>query len=212
MASFMVNSQFYIKAICNIPNNNNEVVITLDDGPEKIITPKILEILNKYNITATFFCIGEKAESNPELLLQIKNAGHLIGNHTFTHSKWFDFFSSKKMIEEFDKTNNSIYKITGNMPVYFRPPYGVSNPTIKSALKKFNFVTIGWSLRSLDTVIKSKEKVLNRLLKRVKSGDIILFHDIVPNSPEIMDEFIATIIRKGFKIVSLDHLLNQKHI
>lgn len=210
IASFFVNSQFYIETICFKANTKNEIAITFDDGPDKEITPKILEVLKKHNVLAAFFCVGNRINDNKDILLQIHQAGHLIGNHTYSHSKWFDLFSSKKMFKELEETNNSIFQIIENKPIYFRPPYGVTNPTIRSALKNSNFIAVGWNLRSLDTIIKSKEKVLERLIKRVKSGDIILFHDTIPKTPEIIDIFITTVISKGFKIVRVDNFINKK--
>jgi peptidoglycan-N-acetylglucosamine deacetylase len=211
LAAFLVNSQFYVRTICKVPNDKNEIAITFDDGPDKVITPQILNILEKYNVPSMFFCIGEKAKENKELLLQIHQAGHLVGNHSFSHAKRFDLYTRKKMIEEFNKTNNNIFRIIGEKPVYFRPPYGVTNPTMRQALKKFDLITIGWSLRSFDT-IKSKEKALKRVLKKIKSGDIVVFHDNVPITPQVIEAFIPVIINKGFKIVRLDHLINQKSI
>ncbi|OIP05385.1 MAG: hypothetical protein AUJ97_00965 [Bacteroidetes bacterium CG2_30_32_10] len=210
IASFVVNSQFYVHTICAKANTNNEIAITFDDGPNKEITPKILDILHKNNVLATFFCVGKRVIENKDVLLQIHQAGHLIGNHTYSHSKWFDLFSARKMANEFDNTNKSIFQIIGTKPVYFRPPYGVTNPTMKRPLRNFNFISIGWSLRSLDTVIKSKENVIERVVKKVKSGDIILFHDTVPHTPQIIDVFITTVISKGFKIVRIDDLINKK--
>ena len=210
IASFVVNSQFYVHTICSKANTNNEIAISFDDGPNKEITPKILDVLHKNNIFATFFCVGKRVIENKDVLLQIHQAGHMIGNHTYSHSKWFDLFSAKKMANEFDNTNKSIFQIIGTKPVYFRPPFGVTNPTMKRALRNYNFISIGWSLRSLDTVIKSKENVIERVVKRVKSGDIILFHDTVPITTEIIDVFITTVISKGFKIVRLDDLINKK--
>jgi peptidoglycan/xylan/chitin deacetylase (PgdA/CDA1 family) len=210
--SFNINSQFYVKTVCSAPDNKNEIAITLDDGPDGKYSPAVLEILKKHNITATFFCIGEKAASNPELILQLKEAGHIIGNHTYSHSRWIDFFSAKKLAMEFERTNESILQITGEEPVYFRPPYGVTTPPMYRALKKFNMVAVGWSLRSLDTVIRSKDKILNKIIRKVRSGDIVLFHDILPGSGILIDAFITAVKAKGIKIVALDHLLNQnKH-
>ncbi len=211
-ASFVINSQFYIRTICNISNSNNEIALTFDDGPEKENTPAILEVLKKYHIFATFFCIGEKINKNPEILLQTHQAGHQIGNHTFTHDFWFDLFSTRKMIGEIEKTNIRIMEITGEKPLFFRPPYGVTTPTMKRALKKFNLLSIGWGVRSLDTVTKSKKKVQNRVLSKIKSGDIIVFHDSVTNTPDILNNLIPAITGKGYKIVRLDQLINHNQI
>lgn len=180
-------SQFYTKVKCT-DENKSKIHLTFDDGPHPEITPQILNILKKHNQKAIFFCTGKNIEKYQEVSKQIINEGHTIGNHSFSHSIYFDFFSSKKIIDELEKTNQLIKNVTGEDCKIFRPPYGVTNPNISKAVKILNLQIIGWNIRSLDTV-KSKKTVLKRLQKS-KNGDIILFHDTQKQSPEILDEFL----------------------
>ena len=184
--------QFYVKTKCS-DFKESKTYLTFDDGPHPEITPQILDILKKYNQKATFFCIGKNIEQYPEISKQIHDEGHTIGNHSFSHSFYFDFFRTKKVIAELEKTNTLIKNITGKECKIFRPPYGVTNPNIAKAVKKLNLQLIGWKIRSLDTV-KNKKTVLKRL-EKAKPGDIILFHDTKKHTPEILDEFLRSYIQ-----------------
>ena len=202
-------SEAYIKTICKADTSEKKIAITFDDGPDSKITPAVLELLNKYNAKATFFCIGKHIEKNTDLIKIIDEKGHLIGNHTWSHDKWFDLFSSKKMKSDIEKTNNLIYKTIYKKAKLFRPPYGVTNPTLKKAIKKFNFHTIGWSIRSFDT-ISSTEKTLKRIKKSLSPGDIILLHDNRGHIVEILKSFLEYAKNENYQIIRLDELLNLK--
>ncbi len=180
-------SQFYIKTKCK-SEDKSKVHLTFDDGPHPEITPEILAILKKHNQKTIFFCTGQNIEKYPETAEKITTEGHIIGNHSYSHSYYFDFFRTKKVIEELEKTNKLIKEVTGKDCTIFRPPYGVTNPNIAKAVKKTNMQVWGWNIRSLDTV-KNKKQVLKRL-KKAKPGDIILFHDTKVNTPEILDNFL----------------------
>jgi len=180
-------SQFYTEVKCT-SDNKSKIQLTFDDGPHPEITPEILKILKKYNQKAIFFCIGKNIEKYPEIAKQIIAEGHLIGNHSFSHSYFFDFFGTKKVVEELEKTNRLIKNISGKDCQIFRPPYGVTNPNIAKAVKILNLRIIGWSIRSMDTV-KNKKQVLKRL-KKAKPGDIVLFHDTKKDTPEILNDFL----------------------
>ena len=180
-------SQFYIKVKCS-DEDKSKVHLTFDDGPNPEISPKILDILKKHEQKATFFCKGKNIKKYPELARQIINQGHTIGNHSYSHSYYFDFFGTEKVISELEKTNKLIKDITGEDCKIFRPPYGVTNPNIAKAVKKLDLQVIGWQIRSLDTV-KNKNHILKRL-KKAKPGDIILLHDTKKHTPEILDEFL----------------------
>ncbi|MCK5170454.1 MAG: polysaccharide deacetylase family protein [Bacteroidales bacterium] len=200
-------SQAYIKTLCKIKTSEKKIAITFDDGPDSKITPKVLEILDEYNAKATFFCIGKNIENNKDLLKLIDEKGHLTGNHTWSHDRWFDLFSSKKMKSEIEKTSDLIFEIISKKPKLFRPPYGVTNPVLKRALKNINFHTIGWSIRSFDT-INSPEKTLKRIKNKLSPGDIILFHDNREHIIEILKSFLEYTNNQGYQIVRLDKLLN----
>lgn len=206
-SSSMICSQAYVKAYCKGKTQDKKIAITFDDGPDAETTPKVLDILDQYNAKATFFCIGSQIEKNRELLKQIDLKGHLIGNHSFSHEFWFDLYSSVKMQKDIEKTNGLIFDVTGKKTKLFRPPYGVTNPSLKKAIKDFNFYTIGWSIRSFDTV-KHFKKTLFRLKTKLNPGAIILFHDNREQITEILNEFLSYAISEGYQIVPLNDLLN----
>ncbi|MFO7938949.1 MAG: polysaccharide deacetylase family protein [Bacteroidales bacterium] len=198
-------SQLFLKVVCKGKTHQRHIALTFDDGPSKY-TGKILAILEKHKVQATFFVIGKHAAQAPEWVKQIQNQGHTLGNHTYSHSYFFDFWSSRKMAADMAKANNMITKITGTTPQFFRPPYGVTNPPLALAVKKSNLTPIGWSLRSLDT-IKTARKLQEKLLSKVGPGKIILLHDTMPTTANILDEFLTEMKKQNYKVVPLSELL-----
>ncbi len=116
--------------------------------------------------------------------------GHTIGNHSYSHSKKFGFFSSEKVAVELNRTNAILKKITGKEVKLFRPPFGVTNPNIKRALQKTNHCSIGWSKRSYDTTNISEEKILKRITANLKKGDIILLHDSSAKTFAVLEQLL----------------------
>jgi peptidoglycan/xylan/chitin deacetylase (PgdA/CDA1 family) len=135
--------------------------------------------------------------------------GHLVGNHTFYHGKLFDLKSAGKMSEELTRTDEAIEKTIGVRPRFFRPPYGVTNPNLASAIRKGNYVTMGWSVRSFDTITPDTEKLFNRVTKQLKGGDVILFHDYCESTIAILPRLLEHVNNIGLKVVRLDALLNE---
>ena len=205
--SIFIQFNFYLKSLNKGQTNKKQIAITFDDGPDKETTPMILELLAKHNAKATFFCIGEKINNQESLLQEMDKAGHLIGNHSFSHSNYFSLSSAKKISIELNKTKELITKSIGKKPMLFRPPFGVTNPAIARAVKNNGLVSVGWSLRSFDTV-NSKEKVISKLLRMLKGGDVILFHDNRKNAPEILDFFLLWLAENKFEVVGLKELFN----
>ncbi|MEE4198156.1 MAG: polysaccharide deacetylase family protein [Bacteroidales bacterium] len=206
--SFNICSQAYLSTICKSGTREKKIAITFDDGPNEY-TRDVLKILDQYNIKATFFCIGKNIEKNKDILQEIDDQGHIIGNHSWSHHKWFDFFPAKKMKKDILKNAALIEHITGKRVKLFRPPYGVTNPPLKKALAGLNYQTIGWSLRSLDT-ISSPGKVIKKLDHKLAPGDIILFHDSREEICEILESFISLAKKKSYQFVRLDELINIK--
>jgi peptidoglycan/xylan/chitin deacetylase (PgdA/CDA1 family) len=206
IAAFFIRSNFYFNVHNRGDKRKNRVAVTFDDGPERSITPELLKILAGKNIKATFFCIGEKAVASREIIKQMDEEGHIVGNHSYTHSAFFDFKSTARMIDEINRTNDVIEDILDKKPLLFRPPYGVTNPLLGRALRKTNMIPVGWRLRSYDT-LNSYEKVLKRIRKKLRAGDIILLHDNDRQILRIVPELISFIESIGFEIINLDELL-----
>ena len=200
-----ISSGLFVKTINNISTTDGKIVLSFDDGPNKN-TLEIIALLEKYNAKATFFVIGEKASKNKEILKEIHEKGHIIGNHSYYHKWSFPLQSVKRIRNEIHKTEQIISKITNEDQKYFRPPFGVTNPLIARALKSFNYIIIGWSIRSLDTV-KSKEDAVNNVVANIKSGDIVLLHDTTANILWILEEILKVLKQKQLKAVRLDELM-----
>ena len=202
-------SQAYIKTLCKSNTQEKKIAITFDDGPNAEITPKVLDLLDLHNAKATFFITGKNIINNEDIIKRIDENSHLIGNHTWSHDRWFDLFTTSKMKADIETTTELIYKILNKKVKLFRPPYGITNPTLKKVVKDLNFHTIGWSIRSYDT-INSTERTLERIKKKLSTGDIILFHDNRNHIIDILKSFLEYVKKEGYEIVRLDELLNIK--
>lgn len=207
-ASADIRSGVYLRCICKGNRKEKVTAFTFDDGPDPVHTPKILNILKENNIKATFFLIGSKVEVYPEIVKRIYDEGHLIGNHTYSHSARYTLWTSNRIYEDIQRANDRIYKTIGQRPTLFRPPFGVTNPLIGNAVKN-RFKCIGWSLRSFDTIKHLKrDKISKRIADSIKNGDIVLFHDDREQSEVLLTLVIDEMKKKGIKVVPLDKLIN----
>ena len=188
------------------------VALTFDDGPSTKYTLEILDILKKYNATATFFIIGENAEAHPEIIEKIKEAGCEIGNHTWSH-KYLDTLSEKEIFEEIEKTDTLLKKMLGKSVCVFRPPGGRANDKVLKIAESFGYSTILWSMDTRDWACPAPDSVISSALTDIKEGDIILFHDYnARNSPtpEALLKILPRLIESGYKTVTVSDLILQK--
>ncbi len=204
-----IKSQLFVRSICKGDPERNMIAITFDDGPDTTNTPVILKILQKYDCKASFFVIGNKAENNVEIVQDTFNAGHTVGNHSYSHSNLFPVFSGIRISEEIVKTNDILERVTTHKVKYFRPPFGVTNPRIYRGLRGLDLKVIGWNIRSLDTRNENPDSVVQRISKRLKAGDIILLHDSSEHIAEILEQLIHISKQKKLRCVSLDMLLKR---
>ncbi|HMI78294.1 MAG TPA: polysaccharide deacetylase family protein [Ferruginibacter sp.] len=205
---YYVGSNFFIKIVCSADTDKKEIAISFDDGPVTDFTPAILELLKQENIKAAFFCIGSRIAGNENILRQVKDDGHIIGNHSYSHHFWFDMYSSKKMLADLKQMDNEMERVTGLRPKLFRPPYGVTNPNLKKAIINGNYTPVGWSVRSMDTVIKDENALLKKINNAIKPGAVFLFHDTSEATMKVLPEFIKEVKNKGYNIIPLDKLLH----
>lgn len=205
--AYFIDSGYFLDANCNGIIHKKEIAITFDDGPVRAVTPEVLGLLSDYGAKATFFCIGNKISGNEDLLKRMLSEGHGIGNHSWSHSFWFDLFGDKRVEEELIRFNKTLEEINGFKVIYFRPPYGVTNPVIARVVKKLGMPVIGWSVRSLDTTIKDPDQLFNRVRRKLKDGDIVLFHDSHSRVLPVLKKFLEYCKEKGYKPVTLEQLL-----
>ncbi len=208
--SSTIDSNYHVRTYCNQPHETlNRIAVTFDDGPHEMTLP-ILELLKKHKISATFFCIGKNIEKHPEIARRIIADGHIIGNHTFNHSPFFDFYRKQQVIKELQQTDASIEKVIGKKPQFFRPPYGVTNPSIRRALEVTKHKVIGWNIRSLDAVIPNEKMIFNRIKKRIAPGGIVLLHDTSLRTVHVLEQLLVTLREKKYEVVPLEDLLKLK--
>jgi peptidoglycan/xylan/chitin deacetylase (PgdA/CDA1 family) len=204
-----IRSGFFIKAACDgrLPG---KVALTFDDGPVPGKTDTILNILRQNGITASFFCIGSRMKKHPDLVQRIISEGHTIGNHSYTHHPAFDLFPESKLSKELADTNSTAHQITGKKLRLFRPPYGVTTPPLARAITRNNLVTVGWNVRSLDTVIKDDQKLIDRVTENIKEGDIVLLHDTSDTTIRSLQTIIDKIREKGLDFAGVDQCIGKE--
>jgi len=204
---YYVGSNFFIKIVCKADTDKKEIAISFDDGPAENYTLQILNILNTENVKATFFCIGNRISGNESILKYINAEGHIIGNHSYSHHFWFDMYSAEKMQNDLRQMDAEMERVTGVKPKLFRPPYGVTNPNLAKATKNGGYTPVGWSVRSMDTVIKDEKKLLEKINAGIKPGAVFLFHDTSKTTVDILQAFIQEVKKRGYNIIPLDKLL-----
>jgi peptidoglycan-N-acetylglucosamine deacetylase len=208
LGSSVLTLNYFIKSVNK--GSSNGISLTFDDGPDAMLTPKVLNILEQHNVKATFFLIGKYVEKHPELVNEIINKGHIVGSHSYSHDNKIAVFSTSKLTDDLEKGIAAIQVVIGKRSTYFRPPFGVTTPRYKRALKKVGVNSVGWSLRSMDTVAKSKEQLLNKLTSKIKQGDIVLLHDNCSITVDALPDFLSFCDEKGIVIVPLDENISIK--
>jgi peptidoglycan/xylan/chitin deacetylase (PgdA/CDA1 family) len=203
---------FFVKAVCRGDTTAKRLALTFDDGPEPAATPTLLEVLKQHEIKAAFFPIGEKIRAYPEMIKEIDQGGHVIGNHSFRHVWWTNFLISGALDREIRMAQEAIETAIGKIPAYFRPPMGLTNPHLRGKLKKHGLSVVGWDVRPFDTRA-STEKVIRNVLKGIRNGSIILLHD-TKRAPgdlaRLIDELVTEIKARGYTFVGLGELTGIK--
>ena len=155
----------------------HEIALTIDDGPDPLVTPQVLDILDRYAAQATFFCVGEKAARYPDLCREIVRRGHTVENHSQHHRHHFALLGPRGFMRELQAAQSTLGRITGQRPVFFRAPAGLRNPFLDPVLARLGLTLASWSARGFDTRIGDAERVKNALLHELRGGAILLLHD-----------------------------------
>ena len=189
-----------------LPNNdinyNDKVIaLTFDDGPSKY-TDELIEYLYQNNCKATFFVLGNKVKNYQDVLNKSISYGNEIGNHSYNH-KWLIKLKKEEMINQIEKTQNLIYEYTGYIPTLLRPTYGSINSTLKNST---NLKIVLWNVDTLDWKYKSVDKIVARATKNLKSGNIILMHDIYKRSYDAVKKIVPILKENGYKCVTISEL------
>jgi peptidoglycan/xylan/chitin deacetylase (PgdA/CDA1 family) len=153
------------------------VALTFDDGPDPLVTPAALDILDRAGAKATFFCIGERVRQHPALAREIVARGHAVENHSYTHSPYLGFWGPGRVRRDVAAAQAAIADTTGVVPLFFRPPFGVRNPLLEPVLAAVGVHCVVWSARAYDTIARDAGLVVRRLTSALQPGAIVLLHD-----------------------------------
>jgi len=194
---------------------NKAVALTIDDGPDPDVTPAVLDILDNYQVKATFFCIGDRAIQHPDLCQEIIRRGHAIENHTQQHRHYFALLGPNGFKQEIEAAQQSIFSVTNQKPLFFRAPAGLRNPFLNPVLKQLNLTLASWSIRGFDTRNKNTQQIKAKLLSHLKAGAILLLHDgnaarNAQGTPVIIDilpELLSAAEAQGLHFITLRQAL-----
>ncbi len=187
--------------------NKPMIALTFDDGPNHN-TSKILNILEKYNIKATFFILGTNIKGNEKIIKRMDNLNMEIGNHMFSH-KLLTKLKNEEIKNEIKKVDDSIFNIINHYPTLVRPSYGTYNKRIQSLIDR---PIIIWNIDTLDWKYHSSKNIYKRVMKDISDGDIILMHDIYSATANSLELIIPELLKDGYQFTTVSELLYYKNI
>ena len=172
--SYFIPTQYCLKG-----RPSKTVVLTFDDGPSAL-TPQFLDLLKQYNAKAVFFCVGEQIQKYPEVVRRMK---------------------TERLIDEIKRTDAALAELGIHTPL-FRPPYGITNPPLARAIRATQKKTIGWDIRSLDTVITDEDRLFRRITRKLSAGNIILMHDKFERSLHVLERLLQYLKDNNYTITT----------
>ncbi len=199
------------QALWEVRSDQKVIAMTFDDGPDPVKTALILDVLKEYEAKATFFVIGKNAEKYPDVVRREAEEGHEVANHTYTHLMRQPP-QVDKLIREVKRSQAVLTGITGIKPVLFRPPGGIYNERMLQAMKQEGMMTILWSWHqdTRDWARPGTSAIVNKVMRNVRSGDIILFHDRVEHSMqtiEALKQILPSLKKQGYRFVTVSELI-----
>ena len=204
------------KIIWEVPTTKKVIALTFDDGPSPTFTPEILALLKEYEAKATFFIIGKQAEKFPEIVQQVAIAGHSIGNHMYVH-QIIGKLPFEELRNDLWQAHQLLFQLSGTVPRFFRPPDGYYDEIIVEAAEVFDYKVViwTWGQDSRDWSNISGKSIAQKIIKNVKPGDIILFHDQGgdrSNTIQALEIILPTLTKKGYEFVTLDEMLKNSTV
>ena len=183
------------------------IAFTFDDGPN-YNTSKVIDIFNKYNVKATFFLLGSNIKGHEDIVKKMNSSGMEIGNHTYSH-RLLTRLKKEEIKEEFEKTNKLVFEIISKYPSLTRPSYGSTSSTIRSVIET---PIIIWDIDTLDWKYHNSKRIYNKVIDKVRDGDIILMHDIYSATSNSLEMIIPKLLDEGYQLVTVSELFYYKNI
>jgi peptidoglycan/xylan/chitin deacetylase (PgdA/CDA1 family) len=190
---------------------DGQVALTFDDGPDPEVTPALLDVLDRGGARASFFLIGERARAHPALVREIIRRGHAVENHTQRHAPWFALFGPRRLWREVAGAQAVLTALAGRAPRFVRAPAGLRSPLLDPVLAELDLLHASWSRRGYDTRCRDPSRVLRRLLRGLRPGDVLLLHDgnaartagNVPVVLEVVPALLTALAERGLRAVPI---------
>ena len=207
----------YGRSFIGLAPGSKQLALTYDDGPNDPDTLRLLDVLAKHNVKATFFVLGKFVEQKPEIVRALASAGHVIGNHSWNHPRLI-FASSSELRSQIERTQKAIFDACGVRPLLFRPPYGGRRPGTLSSVRKLGLEPVMWNVNCYDWKPTTADKVFAHARRQIRGGDVILLHDgdqcaMVADRRHTLDatdRLIAQYRAEGYEFVTVPAMMNKQ--
>lgn len=206
MINYLLNPNYQILVKQPVQTQKKVIALTFDDGPRAGSTDSILNTLNQFDVKATFFMLGQNAQHYPSLVNKVKENGHAIGSHSFNHPM-LTKLTTDDLNKQVSQTDQAIYEAAHIYPTLFRPPYGARNQTVDQAIFK---PLIEWNIDSEDWKKPGVSTLLKTIQQNVRSGSILLMHDIHQTTADALPTIINYLKNAGYEFVTIDQLYQHK--
>lgn len=208
--------QWYGRTFTRLAPGTRQLSLTYDDGPNDPHTPRLLEVLAKHGVQATFFLIGRYVQQRPGIVREIVNAGHSVGNHTFTHPLLI-FKSAAEIRQELAECSHAIADAAGEKTVLFRPPFGGRRPAVLRIARELGLQSVMWNVTGYDWNVPPAPRIEETVSKQIRGGDVILLHDGghkqmgADRSQTVIatDRLIARYKADGYEFVTVSQMMER---
>jgi len=206
--------QWYGRTFTGLPRGTKQMALTYDDGPSDPHTLRLMEVLARHNVRATFFLIGEHAHQRPQIARALAQAGHVVGNHTFTHPL-LTFKSAAGIRAELTRCTATLQDAIGEHSNLFRPPFGGRRPAVLRIARELGLQTVMWNVTGYDWTAPPAAVIEKKVEKQIRGGDVILLHDGGHRHPNAdrsqtvlaTDHLIARYKAEGYEFVTIPQML-----
>jgi peptidoglycan/xylan/chitin deacetylase (PgdA/CDA1 family) len=208
--------QWYGRTFTGLPRGTKQLALTYDDGPNDPHTLRLLEVLAKHNVKATFFLIGRYVQQRPDLAREIVQAGHVVGNHTFTHPLLI-FKSAAEIRRELSDCNVALADALGQQTSFFRPPFGGRRPAVLRIARELGLEPVMWNVTGYDWTAPPSAVIEQKVAKQIRGGDVILLHDgghqqmgaDRSQTVQATDHLIAKYQSEGYEFVTISEMMRN---
>lgn len=208
LQSFLLPASSQAAVYHSVQTDGKRIALTFDDGPHPSQTYRILDILDRYQVKATFFMIGVNVQNYPDVAKEVISRGHEVGNHTFSH-KHMKNLDEASLAKELGSCEDILEELCEYHPHLFRPPEGVLNAYVEHCSEWGDYTLILWSVDTRDWEVKNAHVIAERVFSAVQPGDIVLMHDYVAQSktPEALEMILPRLLALGYEPVTVSELL-----